>query len=109
MIQSPIRWIGGKTKLLHEIRKHYPKEYGTYFEPFLGGAAVLLDICPERAIVSDKNEELINFYEQIRDNCEAVCELCQSFSNDEKTYYDIRSWDRKDDFYQLAPVSYTHL
>lgn len=67
-----IKWVGGKTQLLDKIRERLPKEFNTYYEPFLGGGAVLLGLNPTKAIVNDINPELINMYLQVRDNVEAV-------------------------------------
>ncbi len=36
-----LKWVGGKRQLLTEIEKRAPKNYGKYFEPFLGGGSVL--------------------------------------------------------------------
>ena len=67
-----IKWVGGKQSNLLYIRERLPKEYNTYYEPFLGGAAVLLDLNPSKAVVNDINPELINMYRQIRDNVKVV-------------------------------------
>jgi len=32
-----VKWAGGKRALLPEILQRTPSEFGTYFEPFLGG------------------------------------------------------------------------
>jgi site-specific DNA-adenine methylase len=44
-----IKWVGGKYGNLEHIRKLLPPTYNKYYEPFLGGGAVLLDLCPEEA------------------------------------------------------------
>lgn len=67
-----IKWAGGKFSSLPYIRELLPSTYNKYYEPFLGGGAVLLDLCPEEAVVNDINPELINMYLQVRDNVEAV-------------------------------------
>jgi DNA adenine methylase len=67
-----VKWPGGKTQLLPKIKELMPSSYNKYFEPFLGGGAVLLDLCPEEAVVNDINPELINMYLQVRDNVEEV-------------------------------------
>jgi DNA adenine methylase len=57
-----LKWAGGKTKLLSEVTRHFPKAFRDYHEPFLGGAAVFLGTKPERAVLYDTNEQLINLY-----------------------------------------------
>ncbi len=36
-----IKWVGGKSQLLEEIRNKYPSKIEKYCEPFVGGGAVL--------------------------------------------------------------------
>lgn len=94
-----IRWVGGKRKLIHEILRVIPPYDGCYYEPFLGGATVLLtQLNSKQQFANDANDELINFYEQIRLNSLNVVNLLKSFVNDEKNYYEIRAWDREQNF-----------
>ena len=44
-----LKWAGGKTQLLGQIASNMPSEYNHYYEPFIGGGAVLLGIVPEQA------------------------------------------------------------
>ena len=70
-----IKWAGGKTQLLLTIRKMLPTGWIRYYEPFLGGGAVLLDLLESAnttAIVNDVNPELMNMYIQVRDNVEEL-------------------------------------
>lgn len=67
-----LKWAGGKTSILGQITPHFPKTYGRYFEPFLGGGAVALYLKPGKFFLSDKNYRLINCYQQIRDRLKAV-------------------------------------
>lgn len=61
---------GGKRQLLAQIEQHLPPpSFSTYYEPFLGGGAVLFHLQPARAVVNDINAELINVYEVIRSDC----------------------------------------
>lgn len=68
-----IKWVGGKSQLLEEIRNKYPQKVERYCEPFVGGGAVLFDILsryhPETVLINDINKELINTYSQIKNNC----------------------------------------
>ena len=43
-----LKWVGGKRQLLPEINKRIPKGFKTYYEPFLGGGAVLFDILSKK-------------------------------------------------------------
>lgn len=79
MIAHPfVKWAGGKTQLLPEIRKHYPHRIKKYCEPFVGGGAVLFDILqtfhPDEVLINDMNAELINIYQQIKSNCSLLIE-----------------------------------
>ncbi len=69
-----VKWVGGKSQLLDEIRQKYPQKIEKYCEPFVGGGAVLFDVLskfrPKNVLINDINKELINTYEQIRDNCD---------------------------------------
>ena len=88
-----IKWVGGKSQCLDTIRELIPKDYRKYYEPFLGGGAVLLDLNPEEAVVNDINPELINMYIQVRDNVEdviedlAVLDSWHEHRDDPKGYY----------------------
>jgi DNA adenine methylase len=95
--QPFLKWAGGKRQLLPEIRKYVPREYGTYFEPFVGAGAVLFDLRPPRAVINDANEELINCYLVIRSNPEELIRLAAEHErNDSKEYfYRLRALDRK--------------
>lgn len=97
LVKPVLKWVGGKRQLLPEIEKYIPKEIETYYEPFLGGGAVLFHLQPQQAIVSDLNEELINVYQVIKENVdELIKELNnkKKYENTQETYYRIRELDR---------------
>lgn len=62
-----VKWAGGKRQLLPYIKNKMPQNYKNYFEPFIGGGAVLFSIMPENAIINDINRALINTYKYVRD------------------------------------------
>jgi DNA adenine methylase len=74
-----VKWVGGKTQLLDEIRKYYPSQVDKYCEPFVGGGAVLFDVLakchPNDILINDINGELINTYSQIKTNCNGLIDL----------------------------------
>ena len=67
-----VKWVGGKTKLLPELRARAPKQYGTYYEPFCGGAAMFFALAPAVACLGDMNRALIDTYCAVREKVEDV-------------------------------------
>ena len=76
MARPFLKWAGGKTQLLPQLRVAAPRRIDTYYEPFLGGGALFFALQAEqrfkRAVLSDSNEELINAYQQVRDAVDDV-------------------------------------
>ena len=101
-----IKWPGGKTQLLGEIRKRLPSSFNHYFEPFLGGAAVYLALQPEKSTLNDANPQLINVYRQIRNQPEAVEKELQSLQDGYNSRKDKESRNR---YYLLAREKYREL
>lgn len=64
------KWSGGKSKELIYIKKYIPKNYDVYYEPFLGAGALLFDLMPEKAIVGDSFQDLINFFNVLKNSKE---------------------------------------
>lgn len=62
-----IKWAGGKTQLLPTLTALMPKSYNRYFEPFLGGGAMLFHLHPEHAYASDINPVLVQTYIDIKE------------------------------------------
>lgn len=88
-----LKWAGGKSQLLPQFQRFFPKKFGRYYEPFLGGGAVFFSLAPRTATLSDTNEELINAYQVVRNSVEElIAVLRRRFSqkNDEENYYRIR-------------------
>jgi len=92
-----IKWVGGKRQLMDEIRKYVPASFGTYFEPFVGGAAVFFALRPQRAVLSDLNDNLITMYRVVRDDMKNLgWQLTNGdYTSDEKNYYRIRARNMK--------------
>lgn len=99
-----VKWAGGKSQLLSELRKYFPTRYNRYFEPFLGGGAVYFCLRPKRAIISDANFELINTYRVIANRVEELIKKLsrlQKKTLTEKLYYQIRDQNLN----RLSPIS----
>ncbi|MDR3242846.1 MAG: Dam family site-specific DNA-(adenine-N6)-methyltransferase, partial [Clostridiales Family XIII bacterium] len=77
-----VKWAGGKSQILMEIRAKYPAELGLgvtrYAEPFVGGGAVLFDVLNSYTLnevyISDINRELIHTYTSVRDSVDGLVE-----------------------------------
>ncbi len=92
IIKPILKWAGGKRQLLNTINRLKPQDFNRYIEPFCGGAAVYFNLCPNNAIIGDKNRDLINCYKQVRDNLSYVkreLNLHTKYHN-EKYYYEMR-------------------
>ena len=97
-----VKWAGGKSQLLNEIRAKYPEIIDKYCEPFVGGGAVLLDVLanfqPKEVLINDINAELANTYSQIKNNVDELIEMlsemqesfCVKNDDDRKTMYLVK-------------------
>lgn len=86
-----LKWAGGKRQLLDKIIDRMPIDYNNYYEPFIGGGALLFELQPGKAIINDINTSLINTYRTIADRphefISTVMELDSKIPKDGKTYY----------------------
>jgi len=106
-----VKWAGGKRQLLAELEKNFPKQFGTYFEPFLGGGAVLFDLLAKKpnikCSVSDLNSDLVLAYVTIRDKLGRLIESLENHSKNyhkdsTNYYYEVRKQEPKS---QIEKVS----
>src|SRR4051812_21906471 len=89
LAQPFLKWAGGKRQLLPIIRNHLPKPnaYTSYYEPFIGGGAVLFDVQPKKAVINDVNWEIINAYEIVRDHPGDLITALKKHKNEPDYYY----------------------
>ncbi len=104
LVSPVLKWVGGKRQLLDEIQKYFPKKYSKYYEPFLGGGAVLFYFQPKKAVINDFNSELINVYRVIKDNVEELITDLKKHKNEEEYFYMTRNIDREDSYSILTPI-----
>ena len=102
-----VKWAGGKHQLLEKIKKLMPKEYNNYYEPFIGGGALLFELTPKNATINDVNLELLAIYTCMKDD-ELYKLMLEELDKHEENhndeyYYEVRSWDR-DNRFELEPL-----
>jgi DNA adenine methylase len=109
-----LKWAGGKLQLIEQFENLFPHNFNNYYEPFIGSGAVFFYIKsklkPNKVILSDTNEELINCFVVVRDK---PYELIELLSNHRKKhskdyYYAVRSIesDRLDSVSKAARLIY---
>lgn len=100
-----VKWAGGKRQIIDKLIERIPQIYNNYFEPFIGGGALLFELMPKNAVINDINQELLAIYK-----CLANEEWFNLMINDlegheknhsEDYYYKIREMDRKPNFENL--------
>ncbi len=90
-----VKWAGGKRQLLTQIRERMPKFYNKYYEPFVGGGAVIFEFLPQNAVINDINRALVNTYRQICNEPEIFLQVIYKMDSDmwedgKKYYYSLR-------------------
>jgi DNA adenine methylase len=83
-----VKWAGGKRQLIPILNENLPENFGTYYEPFIGGGALLFHILTDRndqkCSISDLNSDLVLAYTTIRNR---IDDLILSLKNHEKNYH----------------------
>jgi len=91
--RSFLKWAGGKTRYAATIAALAPPFDGTYWEPFMGSAAVFFEVSPERAVLSDANEELVICFQEVARDPNAVMALLDRMTNTREYFEIVRRRD----------------
>ncbi|MDR2049099.1 MAG: Dam family site-specific DNA-(adenine-N6)-methyltransferase [Treponema sp.] len=98
VLKPYLKWAGGKRQLLPEITENLPPEAGkyTYYEPFAGAGAVLFALRPEKAVINDRNTQLMISYQAVKNQVDALVVLLEEYqkNNSREFFYRIRNLDR---------------
>lgn len=92
-----LKYRGGKSKEISFFERYMPlnNEYNRYFEPFFGGGALFFHLQPQRAVINDINERLINFYREIQMDFDAVStellNLQQIYEENQRDYKELKA------------------
>jgi DNA adenine methylase len=96
-VRPVLKWAGGKSRLLPRILAELPERIDTYYEPFVGGAAVFFALATERrfkrAVLGDQNAVLIDVYRAVKKDAEAVIKALEKYEHDRDEYYRVRALD----------------
>jgi DNA adenine methylase len=99
-----VKWAGGKSRLLGELLDRVPRKLRTYAEPFAGGAALFFALASERArgartferaILADRNEELVALYRAVQSDVSAVIAALAGFRHDRDLFYEVRAQETR--------------
>lgn len=79
---SPLRYPGGKGKMLKQLTPHFPDHVGTMVEPFAGGAAAALAMLfagrAEQIILNDLDPGVYAFWKNSLENTEEFLDALRS-------------------------------
>lgn len=86
-----IKWASGKQALIAQLLPHFPKNFGRYFEPFIGGGAVFFSLNHGASVICDQNFWLVDTYTAIRDDWKRVAEILDTLPNTKEDFLRIRA------------------
>lgn len=102
-----LRWAGSKQRLLPSITPRLPESFSNYIEPFIGAGSIFFLLQPDRALLADSNQALIETYRAVRDNPKKILEYLEHFDPlDKDLYYEIRSREYAGRFQRAAQFIY---
>ena len=103
-----LKWAGGKQALADRLIRFFPDKFSRYYEPFVGGGSVLLSLQPERAVIGDLNDWLLDTYVAIRADHMKVAEHLDVMVNTREEFERVRAVqpDTLDLFQRAAHLIY---
>lgn len=96
LVKSPLKWAGGKRKLIHDIEKLIPKSNKRIrlIEPFVGGGSVFLNLSFEKYLLVDSNPDLISLFSHIKNRQDEFLKAAEVLFmpkyNQSRIYYELR-------------------
>lgn len=60
--RSPLFYVGDKYRLMRQLINLFPKEINNFYEPFVGGGTVFLNVEAKKYFLNDINKHLINIH-----------------------------------------------
>ncbi len=88
-----LKWAGGKSRIAEDIKK-YLANGKRLVEPFVGSGTIFLTTTFEEYLLCDTNKDLINLYNNLKQNPDELIEKTEkvfSFENNTETkFYELR-------------------
>ncbi len=90
-----LKWAGGKQRLIEQYQAYFPAFHriNRFYEPFIGGGAIFFHFQPQTAVLADRNRTLMEVYEAVQQDVEAVIEALRPHRNESDYFYEVRAWD----------------
>jgi DNA adenine methylase len=85
-LRSIIRWAGSKRKLLPALSRYWRPSYDRYVEPFAGSCSLFFAIAPDRALLADKNADLMHALAVLRRTPGQLYDRVAALRADARTY-----------------------
>ena len=92
IVKPFLKWVGGKTQMIHDVSALFPGEINNYHEPFVGGGSVLLAMLSKRKqgairlsgaiYASDLNANLIWLYKHVQSNPDGLIDRVKALSDE---------------------------
>jgi len=93
-MQPFVKWAGGKRQYIKTILEMAPKKFDRYYEPFVGGGAVLFALNHSSSVINDINTHLIHTYKIIKNQPLELMNIINKYDRiilDNEKYKEIRS------------------
>lgn len=108
LAQPFFKWVGGKRQIADIILDEFPSEIENYYEPFVGGGAMLFRVLQEysnldRVFINDYNPDIVWAYSYVRDTIDKLIEELKEIeeeynsSEDKQGFY----YKRRTEFNEL--------
>lgn len=94
-----LKWVGNKQKFAVEITKHFPTDFNSYYEPFLGSGAIIATVAPSKGLGSDTFKPLIEIWQKLATDPDGLIEW---YSQRRKRIGD----ETKEEVYESIKASY---
>jgi DNA adenine methylase len=114
--KPPFSYYGGKQRLASRIVPLLPR-HTVYAEPFCGGATILfrkpwpkvMNTDYYREVINDTNSDVVNFFEQLRDNGEELCRLLKLTPYSQEEYKKAKTRTIPRDSVERARAFFIHV